>query len=272
MPTPSANVLQQRKGKKAKAEGYEPGAQLLRIERPIVEFVLGAAPVKLLGEAHCFTWGGGPECALWLAHEATTVEVRECCKDLRVLGKGEFRKLLAWRLKMADAWSAAESARRVNEQAGESGVEGGGIRDGLDERECDSEASAAEENTSTLQRLQRQRLKGTKRRRAEQAAKFKERLALKMEHPGDRLDASEEQVCAMHACAPLDSLFPPRTPCPPPALHRTPRVSAVPHTCSACRVSVVTLRSSFLSLESVLPARLPWFRRMRSPTRRPRRL
>ena len=125
MPTPSANVLQQRKGKKAKAEGYEPGAQLLRIERPIVEFVLGAAPVKLLGEAHCFTWGGGPECALWLAHEATTVEVRECCGDLRVLGKGEFRKLLAWRLKMADAWSAAESARRVNEQAGESGVEGG---------------------------------------------------------------------------------------------------------------------------------------------------
>ena len=40
VPTPSANVLQQRKGKKAKAEGYEPGAQLLRIERPIVEFVL----------------------------------------------------------------------------------------------------------------------------------------------------------------------------------------------------------------------------------------
>ena len=231
VPTPSANVLQQRKGKKAKAEGYEPGAQLLRIERPIVEFVLGAAPVKLLGEAHCFTWGGGPECALWLAHEATTVEVRECCKDLRVLGKGEFRKLLAWRLKMADAWSAAESARRVNEQAGESGVEGGGIRDGLDERECDSEASAAEENTSTLQRLQRQRLKGTKRRRAEQAAKFKERLALKMEHPGDRLDASEEQVCAMHACAP------PRLAVP--AAHAMSATRTPPDTPRLCRPSHV---------------------------------
>merc|ERR1740117_512293 len=45
---------------------------------------------------------------------------------------------------------------------------------------------------SELQRMARQRAKGLKRRASETAAKFKERLALKMEHPGDRLDINEE--------------------------------------------------------------------------------
>ena len=30
----------------------------------------------------------------------TTPEVLTCCADLRVLGKGEFKSLLKWRLKM----------------------------------------------------------------------------------------------------------------------------------------------------------------------------
>ena len=45
-----------------------------------------------------------------------------------------------------------------------------------------------EEEISQLERLQHQRLKGAKRKAAEKRAKLKERLALKMEHPGDRLD------------------------------------------------------------------------------------
>merc|ERR1740117_1614259 len=45
---------------------------------------------------------------------------------------------------------------------------------------------------SELQRMARQRAKGLKRRASETAAKFKERLSLKMEHPGDRLDINEE--------------------------------------------------------------------------------
>ena len=99
---------------------------------------------------------------------------------LQVLGKREFRLLLAWRLKMAEAWKKASSL-----QGGEAEGE---EKDGVGEEGSDDEADRQEEEISELERLQRQRLKGAKRKAAEKRAKLKERLALKMEHPGDRLD------------------------------------------------------------------------------------
>ena len=97
-----------------------------------------------------------------------------------MLGKGEFRRLLQWRNKMSTAWkseqkAAAKAARGEGEEAeGEEGEEG------AEDKE--------DEELGELERLARQREKGAKRRKSEAAAKFKERLLLKMEHPGDRLD------------------------------------------------------------------------------------
>ena len=45
-------------------------------------------------------------------------------------------------------------------------------------------ASPRLQEISELQKLQKQRLKGAKRKAAEKRAKLKERLSLKMEHPG----------------------------------------------------------------------------------------
>ena len=94
-----------------------------------------------------------------------------------MLGKGEFRRLLQWRNKMSTAWkaeqkAAAKAARGEGEEA--EGEEG--------------EEDKEDEELGELERLARQREKGAKRRKSEAAAKFKERLLLKMEHPGDRLD------------------------------------------------------------------------------------
>ena len=97
-----------------------------------------------------------------------------------MLGKREFRLLLAWRLKMAEVWKKASSS-----QGGEAEGE---EKDGEGEEGSDDEADRQEMEISELERLQHQRLKGAKRKAAEKRAKLKERLALKMEHPGDRLD------------------------------------------------------------------------------------
>jgi len=50
-------VLQQKKGKKARPEGYDNlgGVQLLNTKVSVKDFVLGSTPVKMLGEVNAFT-------------------------------------------------------------------------------------------------------------------------------------------------------------------------------------------------------------------------
>tara|TARA_B100000787_G_scaffold138318_1_gene107186 strand:+ start:294 stop:446 length:153 start_codon:yes stop_codon:yes gene_type:complete len=50
-------VLQQKKGKKARPEGYDNlgGIQLLNTKVSVKDFVLGSTPVKMLGEVNAFT-------------------------------------------------------------------------------------------------------------------------------------------------------------------------------------------------------------------------
>ena len=170
------NILQMKKGKKAPAVGYSVPGQVLHTEASVVDFVRSAAPVKMLGEVNRLVWDASDECELYRAQKATKPEVIHCCDDLKVLNKTDLRKLLGWRQKMI---LLSGKGKAGGEEA---------------EGEEDSEAEAAreDEEISELQRMADQRAKGAKRRAAEVKAKFKERLALKMEHPGDRLDVQEE--------------------------------------------------------------------------------
>jgi hypothetical protein len=38
----------------------------------------------------------------WLAMDVTTVDVKVNCEDLKVLGKGDFKTLMKWRLKLRE--------------------------------------------------------------------------------------------------------------------------------------------------------------------------
>lgn len=174
------NVLQRKKGKKAPAEGYHVPGQLLHTEARVVDFVRSAAPVKMLGEVNRLVWDESDDCEFYRGQKATKPEIVLACDDLRVLGKMELRKLLAWRKKMVAL-------------AGKGGGGGAAEAEGEEEEEG-SEAEEAREDAeiSELQRMADQRAKGAKRRAAEAKVKLKERLALKMEHPGDRLDVQEE--------------------------------------------------------------------------------
>ena len=79
------NVLQMKKGAKAKAEGYEHGTQLLTKALPLVTWVEGNAPVTALGEFNQLTWDmTTPQCAFWAELPITKPSVREACLDLQM--------------------------------------------------------------------------------------------------------------------------------------------------------------------------------------------
>ena len=84
----TTNVLQAKKGAKARPDGYAEGTQLLTRSLPVAEFVEGNAPVKALGDYNEFTWDEAtPQCAFFATLPATTPAVREACRDLKLLGK-----------------------------------------------------------------------------------------------------------------------------------------------------------------------------------------
>mmetsp|Transcript_20527 Transcript_20527/g.62605 ORF Transcript_20527/g.62605 Transcript_20527/m.62605 type:complete len:970 (-) Transcript_20527:306-3215(-) len=175
------NVLQQKKGKKAPAEGYNVPGQILHTEARVVDFVYSPTPVKMLGEVNRLVWDDSEECEFYRAQKATKPEVLLSCNDLRVLGKTDLRKLLTWRQKMlALQAKAGRASEEIEEEGGE------------EEEDSEAEAEREEAEISELQRMADQRAKGAKRRAADARAKLRERLALKMEHPGDRLDVQEE--------------------------------------------------------------------------------
>ena len=185
---PKTNVLQAKVGAKARPDGYDPQKQVIRSVLPVVDFVLEGAPVKALGDYNAFSWDdASPQCQLWQTMPQTTAAVREACIDLKLLGKKDFRMLLTWRLKAAEKWRKAEAAaQRESDDDDDDASE-------MDEEEAEEAAAKVEEGELTeLERLAAQRAKVLKRKEAEKRRRMKERLALKMEHPGDRLDVSED--------------------------------------------------------------------------------
>jgi AdoMet-dependent rRNA methyltransferase SPB1 len=138
--------------------------------------------MQALGEHNALVWDEGEACTFIKSLSLTKPEILEACADLKLLGKGDFRKLLQWRLKVADEWRRHQLSDRgaVEDEA----KRAGGARGDEDE--------ARDHEIEELQRKAAARLKSAKRKEAEKRAKIKERLALKMEHPGDRLDVSEE--------------------------------------------------------------------------------
>jgi len=102
-PTPNneAKVFNPEK-KKRKREGYEEGDYIQFKEAPASEFIQTTDPIAILGSLNKFTFeqegNGNIALAALERLPETTDDIRLCCKDLKVLGRKEFRMLLRWRL------------------------------------------------------------------------------------------------------------------------------------------------------------------------------
>ena len=108
--------------KKRKRDGYEEGNYTQFKEVPASEFIQTTDPIAILGSLNKLSFEQPPNGDVALAAlnklPETTQEIRDCCADLRVLGRKEFRTLLRWRLKVREKFGFAtkKSARDAAEE------------------------------------------------------------------------------------------------------------------------------------------------------------
>uniref|UniRef100_A0A8D0FML7 pre-rRNA processing protein FTSJ3 n=1 Tax=Strix occidentalis caurina TaxID=311401 RepID=A0A8D0FML7_STROC len=177
--------------KKPKAEGYADGDTTLYHRFTLMDFLKAPNPVDFLSKANEITLGDGE----LENHSSTTEELRQCCKDIRVLGRKELRALLNWRTKLRRFL-----AKKLKEQAKEldinlsSGEEEEGKEEEKKEKktlpraaadevgkeeEEEVELALAEMKAKELAELKRKKKKILKEQR-----KQRERVELKMDLPG----------------------------------------------------------------------------------------
>ena len=107
--------------KKRKREGYDEGDYIQFKEMPASEFIQTTDPIAVLGSYNKLTFqqplNGNVALAALDKLSETTDEIRDCCSDLRVLGRKDFKLLLKWRLKVREifGFSTKETTTAIDE-------------------------------------------------------------------------------------------------------------------------------------------------------------
>ncbi|KAM3083638.1 AdoMet-dependent rRNA methyltransferase spb1 [Clarireedia jacksonii] len=163
--------------KKRKRDGYEDGNMTQFKEIPASEFIQTIDPIAILGSMNRLSFGQPPNGDVALAAldklPETTKEIRDCCADLRVLGRKEFRNLLRWRLKVREKFGFA--SKKTTKQEPEEVAE---VEDMDEELKIQEELQALSEKESA-------RKKREKRKENEKKQREIVRLQLHMTAPTD---------------------------------------------------------------------------------------
>jgi AdoMet-dependent rRNA methyltransferase SPB1 len=107
--------------KKRKRDGYEEGDWTQFKEAPVSDFIQTTDPIAMLGSLNKLSFEQAPNGDVAIATidklPETTIEVRNCCADLKVLGRADFKRLLRWRLKVREVFgfSTKKKAKEAEE-------------------------------------------------------------------------------------------------------------------------------------------------------------
>ncbi|KAI9733206.1 MAG: AdoMet-dependent rRNA methyltransferase spb1 [Claussenomyces sp. TS43310] len=163
--------------KKRKRDGYEEGNWTQFKEVPASEFIQTTDPIAMLGSLNRFSFEQPPNGDIALAAleklPETTKEIRECCNDLRVLGRKEFRNLLRWRLK----------AREIFGFATKKGAQANAADEEVAEIEPMDEELRVQEELQTMNEKELSRKKRERRRENEKKQREIIRMQLHMTAP-----------------------------------------------------------------------------------------
>lgn len=166
------NILHPEKQKKAKAEGYNDNDYTTFNSISVSEFLEKDDPIDLLQ--------GCSEILLDDAdianHPKTTNEIKECCKDIKVLGRKDVKALLSW-LKHIKEWKLQDQSSEGKTDAKyEAEAEVETVKD--ENEEVDAEIEE-------LQEEERRQLKRKRKQLNKQRQKLAEKMNLKMVLKGD---------------------------------------------------------------------------------------
>ncbi|CAM9446618.1 unnamed protein product, partial [Hapterophycus canaliculatus] len=170
-------------------QGYaeDLGMTLSRVAK-VSDFVNSEDPVRVLTDTHVLEFG--PECQVFKEHRASNTEIQHLCSDLRVLGKGDFRQLMKWRLRMVKYLEELKALEGGSDDEGEDGggEEGGGATVPLTEEEKEEEVQA---EIRALQLKALAERKRSRKKEREAAARLRSRVAMGMENTAVDLPVEE---------------------------------------------------------------------------------
>lgn len=189
-PTPNneAKVFNPEK-KKRKRGGYEEGDWTQFHEATVAEFIETPDPIAMLGSLNRLTFEqkGNGDIAIATIDQlpATTKEVRNCCADLKVLGRADFKRLLRWRLKVRDIFGFSKKSKDAADAAA--------AKEAEEAKEGEEEAKIENMDEEMRLQVELERLKEKdskskkKQRRTENERKQKEivRMQMNMATPFD---------------------------------------------------------------------------------------
>lgn len=172
--------------KKRKREGYEEGDYTQFKEAPVSEFIQTTDPIAMLGSLNKLSFEQKPNGDIALATidklPETTQEIRNCCADLKVLGRADFKRLLRWRLHVRDIFGFSSKKKEAEKAAAEKEAQ---ESEEVAEIESMDEEMRIQEELERLKELDSK--KKRKQRRLENEKKQKEivRMQLHMTTPMD---------------------------------------------------------------------------------------
>ncbi|KAL1842700.1 hypothetical protein VTJ49DRAFT_4479 [Mycothermus thermophilus] len=172
--------------KKRKREGYEEGDWTQYKEIAASEFIQTTDPIAILGQYNKLTFeqpkNGDVALAALDKLPETTPEIRECCNDLKVLGRKDFKLLLKWRLRVREIFGLPTKKTAPAEPLVE-------VEEEAKVENMDDELRIQEE----LQRIKEKEMaKKKKERRRENEKKHKEIMRMQM-HMTAPMDIGMEQ-------------------------------------------------------------------------------
>lgn len=194
--------------KKPKAEGYKDGDLTLYYSFTAMSFLKAENAVDFLDKASEITFDNTD----LEFHPATSIEIRECCRDIKVLGRKELRLLLTWRSKLRRFLAKklkgenkpldSEINLSSDEEKGdfEDEPEKKKKKEGEEEEEEDEEKEM-ENKLAELKAEEVSELKRKKKKLLKERRKQRERVELKMDLPGvsiaDSYDSSMFSLSAI---------------------------------------------------------------------------
>ncbi|CAK9828252.1 pre-rRNA 2'-O-ribose RNA methyltransferase FTSJ3 [Anthophora retusa] len=165
--------------RKNKAEGYPENDYTLYHKLSVKDFIAHDSVVEALQDASEIVFDD----EIITNHEKTTPEIKECCKDIKVLGKKDLRKLMSW-------WKTMKECLKANEPAEENATED--VPEKVTEAPPmtqeeleDLEDEQIEKQIQELKGEEARELKRKKKRANRERQKLNERLNLKMVHKGN---------------------------------------------------------------------------------------
>lgn len=106
--------------KKPNREGYEDEDYILFKTYPVSEFITTEHPINVCVEFNALEWDDKSQ--LYLNNPMTTEDIKIYCRDLKVLGRLDFKDLLRWRKNMNELKESLEQ-KDVDDTMGEADAE-----------------------------------------------------------------------------------------------------------------------------------------------------